>query len=79
MLHHNALVALALAFLDEPFNDFKTRQIYATAAKGFIEDECRKPNLNVVPALFVLASFHNSQGDQTLGHMYLGMTSSLCR
>ena len=76
---HNALVALALAFADEPFNDIKTRQIYATAAKSFIEDECRKPNLSVVHALSVLSSYHNSQGDQTLGYMYFGMTSSLCR
>ena len=76
---HNALVALALGFADEPFNDFKTRQIYANAAKSFIEDECRKPNLSVVQALSILASFHSSQGDQTLGYMYFGMTSSLCR
>ena len=74
---HNALVALALAFSDEPFNDFKTRQIYAIAAKSFIEAECRKPNLSVVHALSVLASYHSSQGDQTLGYMYFGMTSSL--
>jgi hypothetical protein len=76
---HNAIVALALAFLDEPFRDIKTRRFYAIAAKSFIEDECRKPNLSVVHALSVLASFHSSQGDQTLGYMYFGMTSSLCR
>jgi Fungal specific transcription factor domain len=72
---HNALVALALAFADEPFNDIKTRQIYASAAKSFIEDECRKPNLSVVHALSVLSSYHSSQGDQTLGYMYFGMSS----
>ena len=76
---HNALVALALGFSDEPFNDFKTRQIYATTAKSFIEGECRKPNLSVVHALSVLASYHSSQGDQTLGYMYFGMKSFLCR
>ena len=76
---HNALVALALGFADEPLNDFKTRQIYASLAKSFIEDECRKPNLSVVHALSILASFHSSQGDQTLGYMYFGMTSCLCR
>ena len=75
---HNALVALALAFAEEPWNDFKTRQIYAITAKSFIEGECRKPNLSVVHALSVLASYHSSQGDQTLGFMYFGMTSSLC-
>ena len=75
---HNALLSLALAFLDEPFIDLKTRQIYASTAKSFIEAECRKPNLSVVQALSVLASFHSSQGDQTLGYMYFGMTS-FCR
>ena len=75
---HNSLVALALAFADEPFNEIKTRQIYAITAKSFIETECRKPNLSVVHALSVLASYHSSQGDQTLGFMYFGMTSSLC-
>ena len=72
---HNALVALALAFLDEPYNDFKRRQIYANTAKSFIEAECRKPNLSVVLALSVLCSFHIAHGDQTLGYMYFGMTS----
>lgn len=77
---HNALVALALAFLDEPFRDLKMRMQYASHAKGFIEDECRKPNLSVVQALSVLASFHSSKGDQTVGYMYFGMTSPfLCR
>jgi len=71
---HNALVSLALAFLDEPqFNDIKVRQQYANMAKSFIEPECRKPNLSVVHALSMLASFHSSQGDQTLGYMYFGM------
>ena len=76
---HNALISLALAFMDEPLKDLKTRQMYATHAKTFIEGECRKPNLSVVHALSVLSSFHSSQGDQTLGYMYFGMSSSLCR
>ena len=76
---HNALVALALAFADEPFRDFEIRRFYADHAKSFIETECRIPNLSVVHALSVLASFHSSQGDQTLGYLYFGMTSSLDR
>ena len=74
---HNALVALALALLDEPYNDFKIRQVYASRAKSFIEAECRKPNLSVVHALSVLASFHCSHGDQTLGYMYFGMSARM--
>ena len=76
---HNAIMALALAFSDEPFGDLKTRTCYANHAKSFIEAECRRPNLSVVHAFSVLATFHNAQGDQTLGFLYFGMTSSLCR
>ena len=77
---HNALVALALGFLDEPFRNLKTRQCYAIHAKSFMKAECRKPNLSAVRALSVLGSFHSSQGDRTVGHMYLGMACScLCR
>jgi Fungal specific transcription factor domain len=71
---HNALVALALAFLDEPFKDLKTRQCYAIHAESFIEAECWKPNPSAVSALSVLASFYSSQGDQTARHRYFGMT-----
>ncbi|KAJ3517066.1 hypothetical protein NLJ89_g732 [Agrocybe chaxingu] len=75
---HNALVALALAFLDDPqFRDLKARQYFANTAKSFIEAECQKPNLSVVHALSILASFHSSQGDQTLGYMYFGMSARM--
>jgi len=71
---HNALVALALAFLDDPqLRDLKARQYFANTAKSFIEAECEKPNLSVVHALSILASFHSSQGDQTLGYLYFGL------
>ena len=71
---HNALVALALAFMDEPLKDLKIRQCYAIHAKSYIEAEGRKPNLSGVLALSILGSFHSSQGDQTLGYMYFGIT-----
>ncbi|KAF8802030.1 hypothetical protein BYT27DRAFT_6777102 [Phlegmacium glaucopus] len=75
---HNALVALALAFLDEPrFRDLKSRQYFANTAKSFVEAECRNPNLSVVHALSILSSFHNSQGDQTLGYLYFGMSARI--
>ncbi|KAH9474420.1 Nitrogen assimilation transcription factor nit-4 [Psilocybe cubensis] len=73
---HNALVALALAFLDDHrFRDLKARQYFANTAKSFIEAECQKPNLCVVHALSILASYHSSQGEQTLGYMYFGMSA----
>ncbi|KAF8152932.1 hypothetical protein B0H34DRAFT_677166 [Crassisporium funariophilum] len=75
---HNSLVALGLAFLDEPqFRDLKARQYFANTAKSFIESECQKPNLSVVHALSILASFHSSQGEQTLGYMYFGMSARM--
>ena len=75
---HNALVALALAFSDDQFRDIRVRERYASTAKSFIESESRKPNLSGVHALSVLGSYHSSKGDQTLGYMYFGLTSSLC-
>lgn len=70
---HNALVALASAFSDDPrIRDIKSRQYFANAAKNFIEDECQKPNISVVHALSILGSYHSSQGDQTLGYIYFG-------
>jgi len=75
---HNALVALALAFVDEPeLRDLKARQYFANTAKSFIEAECEKPNIGVVHALSILASYHSSQGDQTLGYMYFGMSARM--
>jgi hypothetical protein len=70
---HNALVALALAFSDDPeLCDLRSRQYFARKAKEFIETECQKPSLSVLHALSILGSFHSSQGDQTLGYMYFG-------
>ncbi|KDR76970.1 hypothetical protein GALMADRAFT_95630 [Galerina marginata CBS 339.88] len=77
---HNALVALGLAFLDEHrFRDLKARQYFANTAKSYIEAECRKPNLSVIHALSILASFHSSQGDQTLGYLYFGMSARMAQ
>lgn len=70
---HNALIALAAAFSDDPrICDLATRQKFATVAKGYIDVECQKPNICVVQALSLLGSFHSSQGDENLGYMYFG-------
>ena len=37
----NAPVTLALTFLDAPFNDLTTRQIYVITTKSFIEGDTR--------------------------------------
>ena len=76
---HNALLALGTAFLDDPnIRDFKSRRCFADAAKSHLEVECQKPQLSVVHALDILAGFHASQGDQTLGFLYFGQLPSHC-
>jgi len=70
---HNSIIALALAFSEDPrFRDLKARQYFIDAAKTYMEAECQKPTLAVVQALSFLGTFHGSQGDQGLGFMYFG-------
>ncbi|KAK0484826.1 fungal-specific transcription factor domain-containing protein, partial [Armillaria novae-zelandiae] len=73
---HNALIALATAFSDDPhINSFKNREQYAIKAKSYLEYECEKPNICVVQALGLLGSFHATNGDQNLGYLYFGMSA----
>lgn len=75
---HNALIALASAFSDDPrIRDLNSRQFFARKAKSYIEQECQRPNISVVHALSIIGSFHSSQGDQTLGYMYFGMAGRI--
>jgi hypothetical protein len=70
---HNALIAVATAFSDDPrIRDHKSRQYFASTAKSFIEAECQEPNISVVHALSFLGSYHSSLGEQTLGYLYFG-------
>jgi hypothetical protein len=70
---HNALIAVATAFSDDPrVRDLKSRQCFASTAKGYIEAECQQPNISVVHALSVLGSYHSGLGEQTLGYLYFG-------
>lgn len=75
---HNALLALALGFSDDPaVRDYKARQYFADEAKKYVEAESSKPNLATVNALSVIATYHSSQGDQTLGFMFFGMAARM--
>jgi hypothetical protein len=70
---HNAVIAFASAFSDNPrIRDFKSRQYFAQQAKSFIDKECQSPNIATVNALSILGSFHASHGDPSLGYMYFG-------
>ncbi|KAJ7747455.1 hypothetical protein DFH07DRAFT_1062746 [Mycena maculata] len=75
---HNALIALAAAFSNDPrISALESRQHFAAAAKNYIEDECQRPNISVVHALSIIGSFHSSQGDQMLGYLYFGMSARI--
>lgn len=70
---HNAVLALGTGFSDDPtIRDLKTRLYFLEKAKSYIENECSRPHISVVNALSLIASFHSSQGDQTLGFIYFG-------
>lgn len=70
---HNALLALATAFSDDPgVHDIDARQFFAQKAKSYIERECQSPNISVVHGLALLGTFHACQGDPTMGYLYFG-------
>ncbi len=75
---HNALMALATAFSDDPkIRDFKSRKYFSDEAKRLWESECAKPNIAVVHALSLLGSYHSTNGEQTIGYVYFGMSTRL--
>lgn len=80
---HNALLALATAYSDDPqVHDIEVRRIFARRAKSYIEKDCLTPNVSVVSALSLLSTFHSSRGEQSLGYLYAGTsfpTSALPR
>jgi hypothetical protein len=70
---HNALLALATGFSDDPLiRDIRSRQHFANAAKSFIDSDSRTPNITVLQALSILGTFHSGEGEQNLGYMYFG-------
>ena len=70
---HNALLALATAYSDDPrVHDIEFRRIFARRAKSYIEKDCLTPNVCVVGALSLLSTFHSSRGEQSLGYLYAG-------
>jgi len=75
---HNALLALATAFSDDPrIHDLEFRLHFARKAKSYIEEECQSPNISVVHALALIGTFHACQGDPTMGYLYFGMSGSM--
>ncbi len=74
---HNALLAVATAFSDDPaIKDPTTRRQFADKAKSYLEDECERPMLSAMTALSILANYHSSENHATLGYIYFGMAGS---
>ncbi|OBZ70244.1 Nitrogen assimilation transcription factor nit-4 [Grifola frondosa] len=75
---HNAALALATAFSDDPLiRDVRYRELFARKAKSYIEAECQRPSISLVSALSTIASFHSTQGEQSLGYLYFGMSGRM--
>lgn len=71
---HNAILALATAFSDDPVvHHIEFRRQFAGRAKSHIEKDCLTPNVCTVAALSLIATFHSSRGEQSLGYLYAGM------
>ncbi|KAJ4490322.1 hypothetical protein J3R30DRAFT_3420874 [Lentinula aciculospora] len=71
---HNALLAVATGFSDDPqIRDYKARKYFADEAKRLMDFEIQRPNVSVVHALSMLGSFHSSSGEQGLGYVYFGI------
>ncbi|KAJ7291285.1 hypothetical protein C8J57DRAFT_213548 [Mycena rebaudengoi] len=68
---HNAVMALAAAFSDDPYIR-ETRVHFLAAAKGQFEAECQNPNVSLVHALALLATYHAQEGAIILGEAYCG-------
>ncbi|ORY32910.1 fungal-specific transcription factor domain-domain-containing protein [Naematelia encephala] len=71
---HNAILAIALGFCDEPYlRSQATRKIFAKHAKSFLDHEGGKPSVATVQALAHLASYHSLAAEHNLGWLYIGM------
>lgn len=70
---HNALLALATGFSDDPqVRDSRSRKAFAEKAQSYIEDEAQHPNITLIHALSILSTYHSSHGEQMLGYLYFG-------
>ncbi|KAJ7028672.1 fungal-specific transcription factor domain-containing protein [Mycena alexandri] len=76
---HNALLAVAALYSDDPYlRDPKTRQYFGNAAKALLEAACQKPDVSLVNALAFLGTFYLDNGDRIQGELYSGMSSRIC-
>ncbi|KAI0051397.1 hypothetical protein FA95DRAFT_1554474 [Auriscalpium vulgare] len=77
-LLHNALLSVAAAFSDDPLvKDPVARRRYADRARDLMEGECERPKLSAILGLSILANYHSTSGNPTLGYMYFGISARL--
>lgn len=70
---HNAMLSLATAFSDDPaVLNIEFRRHFATKAKSYIDVDVLQPSVCTVSALGLMATFHSSRGEQSLGYLYAG-------
>lgn len=73
-LLHNAILAIALGFSDEPYlRNPALRLKFAEQAKTFIDEEGMRPSIATVQAFAHLASYHSLAAEHNLGWLYMGM------
>ncbi|TCD68644.1 hypothetical protein EIP91_010299 [Steccherinum ochraceum] len=77
---HNAIFTVATAYSDDPrLREVRFREHFARKAKEYIENDCEKPGIPVVMGLSMLASYHATRGEQSLGYMYFGMSGRMAQ
>lgn len=71
---HNAILAIALCFSDNPYLRLgETRNRFAAEAKNCVEQEGTSPTVATVQALLHLASYHSTAAEHNIGWLYMGM------
>jgi hypothetical protein len=74
---HNAIMALATAFSDDPkFRDIRNRQYFVQKAESYLKAERARPNVSVVHALSILGGYYASVDDPNTGYLYAGLCLS---
>ncbi|KAJ7291268.1 hypothetical protein C8J57DRAFT_1043741 [Mycena rebaudengoi] len=71
---HNAILALASAFSDDPrIQDTRAKESFMAAARDRLEAECQKPDLSLVHALGLMGIYLTNQGAVVLGDCHHAM------
>ncbi|KAH8092517.1 hypothetical protein BXZ70DRAFT_1010830 [Cristinia sonorae] len=77
---HNAIFTIAPAYSDDPrLREVRVREHFARKAKEYIENDCEKPSIPVIMGLSIIASYHATRGEQSLGYMYFGMSGRMAQ